>query len=475
MKKLLLISLIGLTLVSCGGNTGGQLVGVPIPTWRQTTPIGMVFVRGGAFIMGPNDQDAAWANSSQSKTVSVDPFWMDETEITNNEYKQFVYWVRDSVVREKLADPAFGGDDEFKFTEDRDGNPLEPPRLNTRRRIPWKRPNEEQQLAINEMFFTGPDIIDDHRQSRGMVVYNYQYFWVDYQQAALRVNRFDPNTGSYNRSRPAFIAPQDSAKYLLRKDTAYYDQNGHIVNRTMYRELRFRSDFISSRIVNIYPDTLCWVRDFTYSFNEPYMKNYFAHPGYSHYPVVGVSWEQATAFAHWRTQLERNFNIMRDGYSVPEEYRLPTEAQWEYAARGGRMLAMYPWGGNYIRAARGCYLANFKPLRGDYSADGHMITAKVGSFPPNDFGLYDMAGNVAEWTRTAYHESNYSFVNDLNPNYEYNAKSTDPDVMRRKVIRGGSWKDIGYFLQNGVRTYEYQQEARSYIGFRCVRDYVSPN
>ncbi len=209
------------------------------------------------------------------------------------------------------------------------------------------------------------------------------------------------------------------------------------------------------------PDDLVWNE--VSSFRDA-LTDYFVHPSYKDYPVVGVTWEQATAFCHWRTQLEKNYNIYNDGYSVPVTYRLPTEAEWEYAARGGRLLAMYPWGGTYIRAARGCYLANFKPLRGDYSADGYMITAKVGSFPPNDFGLYDMAGNVAEWTGTAYHESNYSFVNDLNPNYQYNAKSTDPDVLRRKVIRGGSWKDIGYFLQNGVRTYEYQQEARSYIG-----------
>jgi formylglycine-generating enzyme required for sulfatase activity len=101
-----------------------------------------------------------------------------------------------------------------------------------------------------------------------------------------------------------------------------------------------------------------------------------------------------------------------------------------------------------------------------------MIAAKVGSFPPNDYGLYDMSGNVAEWTSSAYHESNYSFVNDLNPSYNYNSKSNDPQIMTRKVIRGGSWKDQKYFIQTATRSYEYQDSGKSYIGFRCVQSYL---
>ena len=99
------------------------------------------------------------------------------------------------------------------------------------------------------------------------------------------------------------------------------------------------------------------------------------------------------------------------------------------------------------------------------------LPMKVGSFLPNDYGLYDMAGNVSEWTNTAYNESSSSLVNDMNPSYQYNAKNDDPDVLKRKVIKGGSWKDVAYYLQCGVRTYEYQNESRPYIGFRCVRSY----
>ncbi len=88
-------------------------------------------------------------------------------------------------------------------------------------------------------------------------------------------------------------------------------------------------------------------------------------------------------------------------------------------------------------------------LRGNYADDGGVTTVPVGTYQPNEYGLYDMAGNVAEWTSSAYDESSYMFTHDLNPDYRYNASPDDPPVMKRKVIRGGSWKDIGYFMQNG--------------------------
>jgi len=79
---------------------------------------------------------------------------------------------------------------------------------------------------------------------------------------------------------------------------------------------------------------------------------------------------------------------------------------------------------------------------------------------------------VAEWTSSTYNPSASTFVSDIAPTFEYEAKPNDPEVLKRKVVRGGSWKDIGYFLQNSSRTYEYQDTAKSYIGFRCVTDYL---
>ena len=83
-----------------------------------------------------------------------------------------------------------------------------------------------------------------------------------------------------------------------------------------------------------------------------------------------------------------------------------------------------------------------------------------------------MAGNVAEWTSTAYTESGVLQMNDVNPELQYTADSDDPYRMKKKVVRGGSWKDVNAFIRSDARTYDYQNEQRSYVGFRCVRTQV---
>jgi formylglycine-generating enzyme required for sulfatase activity len=117
-------------------------------------------------------------------------------------------------------------------------------------------------------------------------------------------------------------------------------------------------------------------------------------------------------------------------------------------------------------------MANFKPGRGNYIDDGGFFTVHVKAYYPNDFGLYNMAGNVAEWTSSAFDESSSTFTHDMNPTFSYEAKAGDPEVLKRKVVRGGSWKDIGYFLQNSAASFEYQDTAKSYIGFRNVSKYL---
>jgi sulfatase modifying factor 1 len=401
----------------------------------------MIFVPQGSFTMGPNDQDVAWAQTVFSKTVTVDPFWMDETEITNNEYRQFIYWVRDSIMRRMLGEQL----DDYVITDDAFGNPIEPPAINWEVKIDFT--DEEINEILNDLYLPDNERFFNKKEidTRKLM---YEYYWIDLKQAAKKSNRYNFETKQYE----GFILNNDGERI----------------------EIRDRSSFVIRDVISVYPDTLCWIADFTYSYNEPYTTMYFWHPSYDNYPIVGITWEQASAFCIWRTQL-LNSALRSVRQAIVHNYRLPIESEWEYASRGGLDHSMYPWGGYYTRNKEGCFLANFKPLRGNYADDGGVITVAVGTYQPNEYGLYDMAGNAAEWTTSAYDESAYMFSHDLNPDYRYNVKPDDPPVLKRKVIRGGSWKDIGYYLQCGTRSYEYQDTAKSYIGFRCVRSYMGTN
>ena len=126
---------------------------------------------------------------------------------------------------------------------------------------------------------------------------------------------------------------------------------------------------------------------------------------------------------------------------------------------------MYPWGGPYTKNDRGCFMANFKPMRGDYAVDQALYTVEANAYDPNGYNLYNMAGNVSEWIDSSYEAEAYEFSSTINPN----VNNVENDL---KVVRGGSWKDVKYFLQVSSRDYEYAGNARSYIGFRTVHDYL---
>lgn len=352
------------------------------------------------------------------------------------------------------------------------------------------------------------------------------------------------------------------------------------------------------------PDTNIWRNEL--SFNEPMVNNYLRHPSYKDYPVIGVSWLQANEYCLWRTDRvneqilinagilnanpfqydDDNFNTeaylsgkymgdvrenlpdlnpngggeagrpvnRTDGILLPK-YRLPTEAEWEYAALAllgnsefERVVErrVYPWDGHGVRskykATKGQMLANFKRGNGDYMGlagnlnDGCQITCAVKTFPPNDFGLYDMAGNAAEWVADVYRESSSQDVNDLNSfrgnvytapvltedgfleevdslgrmkmravtknevkdrrnyrradnrdyldgdqessilydqsetagsaMYEYEKSSMVNNTTR--VYKGGSWKDIAHWLVPGNRRFLEEDRAADNIGFRCA-------
>jgi len=444
MKKAIFFGLILIILLnSCGSSGTGELTGVMgRKKFFEPEPYQMAFIPAGSFVMGPSDEDAIHAVNALSKTVTVEAFWMDQTEITNNKYRQFVYYVRDSILRTKLGEAGIEGR-EYYMT-DKEGNVIEPKVLNWDEKIDGR--DEQVQAIMEEMYYPPQERFNAKKEIDTRKL-NYSFYWVDYKQAA-RV----PYVQDYKAGTGKYVGEA-------------YNIEG------VSSPVNDRSAFIIRETVNVYPDTLCWIRDFTYSLNDPQASIYFWHPSFDDYPVVGVSWVQARAFSVWRTDY-MNTALRKNGIPDVQAYRLPTETEWEYAARGGLDLSMYPWGGPYTRNYKGCFLANFKPLRGNYVDDGSVYAAKVGSYEPNEYGLYDMSGNVAEWTTTAYHPSSYIFTHDLNPNYEYNAKPQDPPVMKRKVIRGGSWKDIAYFLQTSSRDYEYQDSTKPYVGFRNVRSYI---
>ena len=442
MKNILLILITAAALFSCTAGPQGELVGVyPREQWIQVNPYGMNYIHLGSYTMGPSDQDVPFAMNTRSKTVTMPAFYIDVHEISNNEYRQFCEWVKDSLYRNTLAED---DNEDYFFAETEDGIELD--RfidkgyiLNWETPIDWE-DEDIFDLLYDEYFLQGSDQYYNRRQYDTRKL-NYRYWWLNFDAAASK------------ESRDSEYSETNSLNQL-------HSVRGH----------SDRSQFVVEETINIFPDTLVWVRAFSYGFNEP-LADYFWHPAYDNYPVVGVTWSQAKAFNAWRTQLMNNWRNS-NGQSDVQRFRLPTEAEWEYAARGGLELSPFPWGGPYMRNAQGCPLANFKPMRGDYVEDGGAYTVDISSYSPNDYGLYNMAGNVAEWTSTAYDETVYEFSHELSPEYTYHAKVTDPPALHRKVTRGGSWKDIGYYCQTGTRSFEYRDTSKAYIGFRSVMSYM---
>ena len=449
MKKVFLIVAIVSFLASCNSGTQGQLVGSKGKNWHPVKPYGMTEVPGGSFIMGKSDDDIAGLNNAPTKTVTVRAFYMDETEITNSEYRQFVHWVRDSIVRQKLAEAAeFGGDG-----GDADGG---------------------NGASIQDYAFKGSEQGGRNGDDGESNETPYQQYSIHYDPNNQRLN-WEPEILWATAEYPDedYVAVMD--EIYLPQDQSYNGQRLMDVTKFEYsyktmdidaaaRSNGDRSQFIKEQKVQVYPDTAVWIKDFNYSYNEPMHNSYFWHAAYDNYPVVGVSWVQAKAFCDWRTLIHNGFRKSK-GEDDVDRYRLPSEPEWEYAARGGLESATYPWGGPYAKNDRGCFLANFKPLRGDYAGDNSLYTVEADSYEPNDYNLYNMAGNVSEWVDSSYDAASYEYYSSMNPN-------VNDEDNKRKVVRGGSWKDVAYFLQVSSRDYEYADSARSYIGFRTVQDYL---
>ncbi|NQX98596.1 MAG: SUMF1/EgtB/PvdO family nonheme iron enzyme, partial [Flavobacteriales bacterium] len=229
------------------------------------------------------------------------------------------------------------------------------------------------------------------------------------------------------------------------------------------------------------PDQTRWVKDYPNAFNGPMQENYFSHPAYDDYPVVAISRKGAEMYCEWMTE-----ELNRVSGGLVNDFRLPTNYEWEWAARGGLENVPYPWGGPYLRNSNGCFLANFKPgksvglmdctqnfkeayteikgihdsvktkddviiskkYKNPYSADGGYHAVKVNSYNPNDFGLYCMSGNVSEMI---FDENN------------------------KPATKGGSWSSIGQELQivEGVDRFKGLTKASVDVGFRPVMTYLA--
>ncbi|WP_026956211.1 gliding motility lipoprotein GldJ [Algoriphagus vanfongensis] len=291
----------------------------------------------------------------------------------------------------------------------------------------------------------------------------------------------------------------------------FYMDETEITNND-YREFLFdmKKKVSADSLLKLEPSEDVWGG--ALSFNDMYQSYYFRFPGFNFYPVAGVSWSQANTYAKWRTEyvqeliredrgLDSSFSksqLIERGVALAD-YRLPSEAEWEYAAKamiGTQYLdenqeygRIYPWDGRGVRnpynvkrkGKQGDFLANFKRGRGDYGGisggqrnDGEILPTNVYDMAPNDFGLYHMAGNMNEWVYDVYRPLTYQDADDLNPirkdgygddmeNYEV---SIITDEMR--VYKGGSWRDVTYWLAPGTRRFMHQDSATNHIGFRCA-------
>lgn len=479
---------------------------IPYEHAKISAPPGMVYVPGGTTIIKYSTQAT---DSNCVKKVSLSSFFIDKTEVTNQQYRQFVEWVMDSIAITKYL----GEDKYFKDAKEVDSAGNE---VATVRRINWARV--------------------DHKD----IFENQEY---------------------KSKLRPMF-----DEKGHINKDSVMF---AFTYLRASGTNPKLKVGTYATESVAVYPDEEIWAKDLPNAQTDILVENYFTSAPYDDYPVVGVTWKQARAFTYWRSVSNNTFGDIPDYLkSYHFAFSLPTEAQWVYAAQqdvkaytksltaaaedadGGKKgkkakkdepakdevaatstkeekgkkakkdvapvvtdstsvptpdaVADQPatdggastsWNGSTTAAVEGTanaedtlsffdpvlpedktpiasdkkgLTANFKQDEGEYTADGSAFTVPVMSYAPNDFGIYNMIGNVAEWTMDAYSPAAFAFVSDVNPQLLYDADSTDTKPMKRKVCRGGSFLSNAKSLSPYARDYELQDAAHCYIGFRCV-------
>ena len=358
MKKNLFFLLLIFFALSCSKDDRGDLVGVKASKFFPNKPQGMVLIPSGSFVMGPSNPNAYMDQNPTLKTVSLKAFYMDETEISNSEYRQFVNWVRDSVVRNELARAAYEkiGDEVNEEDVLWDYMPI----------AKISGSDDEEKSAYQE-YLEQNDLgfLDIDNKFTYKLNWDADLFWdvedyVDSNYAAVLEGGSGADTSGLYEKLPKPINDEGEVKNYIKTNDSLIGFEGFMVpadktpnglkafktKRIVYSYREFNIDqnkWSDYKQIEVYPDTTVWYKDFAFSYNEPMHNDYFWHDAYNDYPVVGVSWEQAKAFAHWRTFYKnQNQRKARKNIQLVSEFRLPTEAEWEYAARGGIERAEFP-------------------------------------------------------------------------------------------------------------------------------------
>lgn len=478
---------------------------IPYEKAKLVAPPGMVYVPGGTTIIKYSQQAT---DSNCVKKVSLSSFFIDKCETTNQQYRQFVEWVVDSIAITKYLQ-----DD--KYYKDAKVLDSASNTVTKVRRINWAKVSHKALFNDQDTRSKLTAMLDERGQiKKDSIIFGYNYL------------------------------------------------------KSFGTDTKAKIGSWATEYVNVFPDEEIWAKDEPNAQTDILVENYFNSEPYDDYPVVGVTWKQARAFAYWRTITQNGYADVADYMkSYHLNYSLPSEAQWVYAAqqdmraynkmlaaggavnqlaeledskddkkaksseeestgkgkkgkgkKGGAVKdstavveatpvekpatpstaedANNSWGSSAgvtvdnsaalkedtlaffdpmmpdektpIGADSKGLTANFKQDEGDFTGDGSPFTAPVMSYSPNDFGIYNMVGNVSEWTMDAYSPSAFAFIADINPVLMYDADPSDSDPMRRKVVRGGSFQSNAKALSPYSRDSEPQETAHCYIGFRCV-------
>jgi len=380
---------------------------VPKKSKGKFNPTGMVYIPSGTL-------DYKSPTSIEVKKVSVSAFYIDEAEVSNRQYRFFTTWVADSIaVTDYLKDEKF-----------------------------FLKSKQKAKTGIRKEI--------DQKRINWSAVRKHSPLWKSKSPAIA--SKLEP------------MIRAEGEEITLKKELI------------MYRYTRIKSSGPTGNTyetiqVPVFPTENVWSTDFPNAQMEIMDWNYFDDKTYNDHPIVGVNWKQASAYSDWRGRVipmttKSNPYLPKTKLAIS----LPTEAQWQLAASGPKADSaaneLYKITNKKKRKSE--LTVNSKQGEGEYGLDGGTFTVPVRAYFKNAYGIYNAQGNVSEWTLDAYSPSSLELTSDINPVLKYNAADDESYFMKRKVIRGGSWKDNATDVATTTRAYDVHDASHSYLGFRCV-------